>query len=69
MPQMLRKITLESRMKTLEQEVAALKRRADHGDWVNRLTGSMQNEPEFEKVIDLGREARRSDRPASRKRR
>jgi hypothetical protein len=68
MPQMVRKITLESRMKTLEQEVAALKRRVDHGDWVNRVTGSMQNEPEFEKVIDLGRRARWSDRPASKRR-
>jgi hypothetical protein len=42
MPQMHRKITLESRMNAPEQKVAALKRRVDHDDWLNRVTGSMR---------------------------
>lgn len=55
---------VEDRLADLEREVAALKRciagRARNGNWIEQITGSMEDEPEFEKVLELGRLARRA---------
>jgi hypothetical protein len=32
-------------------------------DWLTRITGAFKDDPEFEKVLEYGREFRRSDRP------
>ena len=57
----------EKRLAALETEVAELKRRVAMekapGDWIGRVTGSFQEEPEFDKVLRLGREIRQSRHP------
>jgi hypothetical protein len=58
--------TIEDRLVILEQEVARLKERAVHpaGEgWVDRVTGSMGDYPEFARVLELGHELRRADHP------
>jgi hypothetical protein len=56
---------VEDRLAVLEREVADLKRRmAPQGqpqNWLENVAGSMQDEPEFEKVLELGRVARRQE--------
>lgn len=60
--------TMEQRLQALEQEVALLKQRLDQlqpqMSWIDRVSGSMKDEPEFGEVIRLGAEIRRADRPA-----
>lgn len=57
---------LEDRVKTLEEEVAELKRRAGRkepvGEWLDRIAGRLAKYPEFEEVVRLGREFREADR-------
>jgi hypothetical protein len=59
--------TLEQRVTALEAEVAALKQRVTTmhpgADWLEHLSGSMKDYPEFEEVVRLGREIRRADSP------
>lgn len=61
--------TIEARLAVLERDVARLKEqgggRAGNGDWLSRIAGSMQQHPEFAEVLELGREVRRADQPAS----
>ena len=55
--------TVEQRLAHLEREVEALKRQvapSTPDDWVARVTGSFEHEPEFDEVLRLGREIRRS---------
>jgi uncharacterized Zn finger protein len=58
---------LEQRVSALEKEVAELKRhvkpRESARNWVERISGSFKDDPEFEEVIRLGREIREADRP------
>jgi hypothetical protein len=57
---------LEQRVSALEKEVAELRRhvrpRESARDWIERVSGSMKDYPEFEEVIRLGREIREADR-------
>ncbi len=59
---------LEQRMVAVEQAVQELKlsvqERKPAPDWLARVIGSMQDEPDFEQVVALGAEIRRADRPA-----
>jgi hypothetical protein len=59
--------TLEQRLAALEREVVQLKQRLDQlapgENWVDRVTGSMKDFPEFGEVLRLGAEIRRADRP------
>ncbi len=59
--------TLEERVKVLEQEVADLKQRllelSFRGTWLEKVSGSMKDYPEFEEVLRLGAEIRAADRP------
>jgi len=60
--------TLEKRVETLEAEFAELKRQlkargVTSGSWLDRVTGSFRDEPDFEEVLRLGRDYRRSHRP------
>ena len=61
-------VLIEDRLAALEKEVAALKHRiAGQGpgaDWLTRVAGSMQDEPDFDTVLELGRQARNADQPA-----
>jgi len=59
--------SLEQRVGALEKEVAGLKRRVGEGEaqksWIERITGSFADDPDFEEILRLGREIRRADRP------
>ena len=66
---------LEDRLATLEREVDRLRRRLDAfntagqgtaspPNWIEAITGSMADDPEFQEVVRLGRAARQADRPA-----
>jgi len=59
---------IERRLAALEREVSELKQRLNNGNaqvnWIERITGSMADFPEFEDVIRFGREIREADRPA-----
>jgi hypothetical protein len=59
--------TLEERLEALERAVADLQRRLDtppaRGNWLERITGSMKDEPAFEEVLAYGRAFRQADRP------
>jgi hypothetical protein len=61
---------LDQRLAALEREVAEMKRRLpdinSDANWVDEFAGSMKEFPEFEKVVQFGREFRESQTdPAS----
>ena len=57
--------TLEARLAVLEVEVATLKRQIQDDQsgktWLDRITGSMEDIPEFDEVLELGKAARKAD--------
>jgi hypothetical protein len=59
--------TLEVRLAAVEQAVRDLQRlvatRTPSPNWLERLTGSMKDEPAFEEVLEYGRAIRQADRP------
>lgn len=59
--------SLEDRLKALESEVADLKKRLGEtpkqGNWIDKITGTFENDPEFAEIVRLGAEIRRKDRP------
>jgi hypothetical protein len=60
--------TLEQRVKALENAVhdlqKALNARRPASDWLDRVVGSMKDEPAFDEVLSYGRAIRQADRPA-----
>ena len=58
---------LEQRVADLEAEVATLKRKLDNLDrttsWWEQIAGTFENDPVYEKAMQLGREYRQSLRP------
>jgi hypothetical protein len=59
--------TLEQRMTAIEEAVREL-REAMNGrkptpDWLDRVIGSMKDEPAFDEVLAHGRAIRQADRP------
>ena len=60
--------TLEQRMTVLEQTVReleeAINTRLPAPDWLDRVIGSMKDEPAFDEVLAHGRAIRHADRPA-----
>jgi hypothetical protein len=59
--------TLEQRVKTLEETVRelqdAINARNPAPDWLDRVIGSMKDEPAFDEVLAHGRAIREADRP------
>ena len=59
---------LEQRLITLEEAVRdlqeALRTRRPADDWLDRVIGSMKDDPEFDEVLAHGRAIREADRPA-----
>ncbi len=59
--------TLEERLAAVEQSVRELQRlmaaRTPSPNWLERLTGSMKDEPAFAEVLEYGRAIRHADRP------
>jgi hypothetical protein len=60
--------TLEQRMSALEETVhelqEAMRARQPTPDWLDRVIGSMKDEPAFDEVLAHGRAIRQADRPA-----
>ena len=60
--------TLEQRMTALEDAMRelqqAMKARNPAPDWLDRVIGSMKDEPAFDEVLAYGRAIRQADRPA-----
>ncbi len=58
--------TIEDRVRILEQQVADLQARVYHAprdeNWVERISGRFENDPDFQEILRLGRELRRADR-------
>ena len=61
--------TLDERMTAIEKAVRDLqeqmKTRKTSSDWLDRVIGSMKDEPAFDDVLAFGRAIRHADRPAS----
>ncbi|MSU76491.1 MAG: transferase hexapeptide repeat containing protein [Gemmataceae bacterium] len=59
--------TLEQRMTVIEETVRelqdAVNSRTPKVDWLDRVIGSMKDEPAFDKMLAYGRAAREADRP------
>jgi hypothetical protein len=59
--------TLDQRMTSLEEAVrelqAAIATRRPAPDWLERVIGSMKDEPAFDEVLAHGRAIRQADRP------
>ncbi len=59
--------TLEQRMTVLEEQVRelqeAINTRKPAPDWLDRVIGSMKDEPAFDEVLAYGRAIRQADRP------
>jgi hypothetical protein len=60
--------TLEQRLTALEEAVGelqeAMKARKPTADWLDRVIGSMKDEPAFDEVLAYGQAIRQADRPA-----
>ena len=58
--------SIEERLDHLERDAANLKRRVGEGEmkknWIERITGSFENDPDFAEILRLGQEIRRADR-------
>jgi hypothetical protein len=58
--------TLEERVYHVEKDLAELKseleRLRSQRGWIDRITGSFKDDPDFEEILRLGREIRQADR-------
>jgi hypothetical protein len=61
--------SVEDRLSMLETQVTVLQQqlgpRGRNEDWLNRVSGSFRNEPDFDEILRLGREIREQDKPDS----
>jgi hypothetical protein len=57
----------ETRIATLEREMAALRRRlgvpSSMQEWLRRISGRFKDDPDFDEMVRLGREIREADQP------
>jgi hypothetical protein len=57
---------IEQRLAVVEEELARLRQKIDDrpkGNWIERLTGSFKDDPNFEEIVKLGADIRKSQRP------
>ena len=58
---------LEQRVAVLERDLAELRQRISSSDgkknWIEKITGTFENDPDFAEILRLGQEIRRADRP------
>ena len=56
---------LEERVAKVEKEIERLKGQSngskDKSNWISDISGSFKDDPEFDEVLRLGREARQAD--------
>ncbi|MEQ8786518.1 MAG: hypothetical protein RIC55_09470 [Pirellulaceae bacterium] len=60
--------TIEERLAQVERELASLKSRVKalsgpKGNWIDAISGSFKDDPEFEEIVRLGKEIRDADKP------
>lgn len=59
--------SIEERLTAVERELADLKTRLSatpkSENWVDKISGSFKDDPEFDEILRLGREFRQADRP------
>ena len=59
--------TIEARLAKVERELAILKARTGENgtkaNWIEKITGSFKDDPDFDEIVRLGKEFRQSDRP------
>lgn len=59
--------TLDDRVKSLENDIAAIKKRLGippaEENWIEKITGTFEGDTEFAEIVKLGAELRRADRP------
>jgi hypothetical protein len=59
--------TLEKRLAAVESAIREIQRllaaRSPAANWLDRVTGSMKDEPAFTDVVEFGRAIRQADRP------
>lgn len=57
-------LTIEERLAAVEHELAELKRKTQSGRdgncWIERIAGTFRDDPDFDEIIRLGREFRKS---------
>jgi hypothetical protein len=60
-------MSVEERLAILEQEMAELKRTGratpTKENWIDKVAGSFEGDPEFDEILRLGKEIRQADRP------
>ena len=59
--------SIEERLTLVERELADLKTRlpaeAKPENWIEKMSGSFKDDPEFDEILRLGRQFREADRP------
>lgn len=60
--------TVEERLARVEKELAELKSRvssaaAPRANWIETISGSFKDDPDFAEIVRLGKEIRDADRP------
>ena len=57
--------TIEARLAKVERELAILKARTprDKSNWIEKITGSFQDDADFEEILRLGKEIRDAEQP------
>jgi hypothetical protein len=55
---------MENRLANVERELAEIKQRlgGNSGSWIQKITGSFKDDPEFDEILKLGRELRRAEK-------
>ncbi len=64
---MTQSLIIEKRLSQVERDIADLKSQVKDlrpkENWIDQITGTFQDDPEFEEILRLGREIRHADRP------
>lgn len=57
--------TVETRLARIERELAILKAKTpcDKSNWIAEITGSFKDDPNFDEIVRLGKEARDAELP------
>lgn len=57
--------SIESRLARIERELAILKARTsrDKSNWIAEITGSFEDDPDFDEIVRLGKEMRDAEQP------
>lgn len=56
---------IETRLARVERELAILKAKAprDKSNWIAEITGTLEDDPDFDEIVRLGKEMRDAEQP------